>query len=114
RKEMEGSQADSIKSRHKIARSRDRGRTPIRWQWNHVYLHRLPQQSEQRMEGESRQQYLCQLAGWHRWQGKRRRVGAGKANAGGDRLCGTDLRDTEQDAVCGGEKFRRPIRETDD
>ena len=45
----------------------------------------------------------------YRWQGKRGCVGPGKANAGGDRLCGTDLRDTEQDAVRRGEKFRGAI-----
>ena len=41
-------------------------------------------------------------------------VRAGKANSRCDWLCGIDLRHTEQNALCRGEKFRRTVHETDD
>ena len=102
-----------VESGCEIPGSGNRSRAPVRWERDHLHLDRLPEQNQPGMENKSGHEHLGKLADWNRWQRKRGCVGAGKANPGGNRICGVDLRDSEQNAIRGGEKFRGSICKAD-
>ncbi len=83
------------------ARRVDRGRPPLGRLGHHGRVHRLPHEDEPGLGREAgrRRQVVRQdgrLAGRHRRQGQRRRVGAGRSDRGRHRLPRAAVRDLEQ------------------
>ena len=85
--------------------------SPLGWQRHDLHLDGFSLQGQRGLVDESRKENFSELAGGTGWQGQRRRIGVGEANAGLDRLRRIDLRGAEQDVLRKSAERRRKIRQ---
>src|SRR5690606_25726580 len=92
-----------------IARLEDQRRAPFRRFRYHLQLRQLPVQGQPAVEGRGRRRHVGRMAGWHRWQGQRRRRRLRQADQGFDRICRTGLRLAERHVVRAAAARRRQL-----